>query len=241
MSNPGSKRHFPAGAAVVRSLLVVFAVAIVFVPPDAAALFSLLTGPSEKQDEIPVAAAAAVPDMVPEGLKVLADRDFQVALESEIAAARSEITLAAYHFAAGETPADRPRAVAERLAEAAGRGVKVEVILEIGRESAAVTRANRRAARMLGRRGVKVYVDGSGTTMHTRFVVIDRRLVFIGSHDLTEPSLGQYREASLLVDSPAMAAALLGGVESLKPVPYVEAPPRRPTKRAVRSRPSRSR
>jgi len=225
----------------VRFLLVAFAVAVVSVPRDAAALFFLLTGPSEKQDEIAGAPAAAFPDAASRGLKVLADREFQVALEREIAAARSEITLAAHLFAAKESPANRPRAIVDRLAEAAARGVKVEVILEIGRESAAVTQANRAAARMLGRRGVKVLVDGSGTTMHTRFVVIDRRLVFIGSHDLTETSLGLHREASLLADSPALAAALLDQVGSLKPVPYVEAPPRRPVKRTGRSQPPRSR
>ena len=241
MSNPGSERNFSDRGTVLRSLLVAFAVAIVVVPPAAAAFFSLLTGPSEKQDETVVAPATAFPDGVPKGVKVLADREFQVALESEIAGARSEIILAAYLFAAKETPANRPRAIVERLAEAAGRGVKVEVILEIGRESAAVTQANRAAARMLGLRGVKVYVDGSGTTMHTRFIVIDKRLVFIGSHDLTETSLGQYREVSLLADSPTMAATLLGQVESLKPMPYAEAPPPRPTKRDGRSRPSRSR
>jgi len=225
----------------LRFLLVAFAAAVVFVPRDAAALLFLLTGPSEKQDEIPVAPAKAFPDTASKSLKVLADREFQVALEREIAAARSEITLAAYLFAATETPANRPGAIVDRLAEATARGVKVEVILEIGRESAAVTQANRAAARMLGRRGVKVFVDGSGTTMHTRFIVIDRRLVFIGSHDLTETSLGLHREASLLAESPALAALLLGQVESLKPVPYVEAPSRRPAKRSGRSQPPRSR
>ena len=174
-------------------------------------------------------------------MKILADREFQATLESEIAAARSEITVCAYLFAAKDGLADRPGAIATRLAEAAGRGVKVEVVLEIGLESAAVTRANREAARMLGRRGVKVFVDGSGTTVHARFVVVDRRLVFIGSHDLTENSLGQHREVSLLVDSIAMASGLLGQVESLKPVPYAEPPSRRPSKKAVRPRPPRSR
>jgi len=181
------------------------------------------------------------PGTVPAGVKILADRDFQATLESEIAAARSEITVCAYLFAAKDGQGDRPGAVASRLAEAAGRGVRVEVILEIGRESAAVTQANREAARMLGRRGVKVYVDGSGTTVHARFVVVDRHLVFIGSHELTENSLGQYREVSLLVDSIAMASELLGQVESFKPVPYAEPPSRRPPKRPVRSQPPRSR
>lgn len=218
-----------------------FAAAIVFVPPGAAAFFPLLTGPSEKEEAVATAAATTFSDLAPAGLKVLADREFQPALLREIAAAQSEITLVAYLFAANETASNRPRAIADSLAEAAGRGVKVDVILEIGRESAAITQINREAARLLGRRGVKVYVDNSGTTVHARFIVIDRRLVFIGSHDLTETSLGQYREVSLLADSPAMAVVLLGQVESLKPLPYVEAPPRRPKKRATRSRSSRSR
>ena len=223
--------------------MIVAAAAIVVIPSVAAAAFFLPTGPSEKEDVVAVAPAPAksFPGTVPAGVKILADRDFQATLENEIAAARSEITVCAYLFAAKDGLVDRPAAVAARLAEAAGRGVKVEVILEIGLESAAVTQANREAARMLGRRGVKVYVDGSGTTVHARFVVVDRHLAFIGSHDLTENSLGQHREVSLLVDSIATASALLEQVQSLKPVPYAEPPSHRPSKKSVRSRPPRSR
>jgi phosphatidylserine/phosphatidylglycerophosphate/cardiolipin synthase-like enzyme len=65
-----------------------------------------------------------------------------------------------------------------------------------------------------------VYADMSGTTVHSKLAVIDRRLVFIGSHDLTAPSLGHYREASLLVDSPDLAITTLRYIESLDPVPY---------------------
>jgi len=229
------------GPALRSTLLGLVAIAVV--PSSAAAVFFLPTGPSEKEDVVVVAPAPAksFPGTVPAGVKILADSDFQATLEGEIAAARSEITVCAYLFAAKDGLADRPGAIANRLAEAAGRGVKVEVILEIGRESATVTQANREAARMLGRRGVKVYVDGSGTTVHARFVVVDRHLSFIGSHDLTENSLGQHREVSLLVDSISMASGLLGQVETLKPVPYAEPPSPRPKKKAVRSRPPGSR
>ena len=238
---PG-RRKLPARGRALRSALLAL-VTIAVIPSSAAAAFFLPTGPSEKEDVVAIAPAPAksFPGTVPAGVKILSDRDFQATLESEIAAARSEITVCAYLFAAKDGQADRPGIIATRLAEAAGRGVKVEVILEIGRESAAVTQANREAARMLGRRGVKVFVDGSGTTVHARFVVIDRRLVFIGSHELTENSLGQHREISLLVDSIATASTLLEQVESFKPVPYAEQPSRRPPKKAVRSRPPRSR
>lgn len=226
----------------LRSTLLAL-LAIVAVSSSAAAAFFLPTGPSEKEDVVAVAPAPAkpFPGTVPAGVKILADREFQAALESAIVAARSEITVCAYLFAAKDGLADRPGAIATRLAEAAGRGVRVEVVLEIGLESAAVTRANREAARLLGRRGVKVFVDGSGTTVHARFVVVDRQLAFIGSHDLMENSLGQHREVSLLVDSIAMASALLEQVKSFKPVPYAEPPSRRPSKKAVRSRPPRTR
>jgi len=238
---PG-RRKLPARSPALRSTFLAL-VAIAVIPSSAAAAFFLPTGPSEKEDVVAVAPAPAKssPGTVSAGVKILADREFQATLESEIAAARFEITVCAYLFAAKDGLADRPGAIANRLAEAAGRGVKVDVILEIGRESAPVTQANREAARMLERRGVNVYVDGSGTTVHARFVVVDRRLVFIGSHELTENSLGQHREVSLLVDSAAMAEVLLGEVESFKPVPYAEPSSRRPPKRAVRSRPPRSR
>jgi len=237
------RRNFRVRGPALWSMVAMFVAAVISMPAGASAGFSLLTGPSENEDapSLVPGTAKAVPGTVPAGVKVLADREFQAALESEIAAARTEITLCAYLFAAKDSLADRPRAIADRLAEAAGRGVKVELILEVGRESDAVTRANREAARMLGRRGVKVLVDNSGTTVHAKFVVIDRRLVFIGSHDLTEKSLGQYREVSLRAESTELAAALLGQVDSYKPTPYGEAPPRRPTKKAARHRPATTR
>jgi phosphatidylserine/phosphatidylglycerophosphate/cardiolipin synthase-like enzyme len=229
---PGARR------ATRRALRAALAVGLLVVPTTAAAFFSLPTGPSEKGDEIgaPAAPQKTLPGTLPAGVKLLADREYQAALVEQIAAARSEIIVCAGLFGARETVPDRARAVADRLAEAAGRGVKVEVILEIGLESAPATRANRAAARLLASRGVAVFADGSGSSVHASFVVVDRRLVFIGSHELSENSLGRYREASLLVDSPPLAAALLEQAASLKPVPYVEAPPRRPARRPPRSR-----
>jgi phosphatidylserine/phosphatidylglycerophosphate/cardiolipin synthase-like enzyme len=79
-------------------------------------------------------------------------------------------------------------------------------------------------ARYLQERGVRVYADMSGTVVHARVAVIDRRFVFLGSHDLTHQSLGRYREASLVVDSPSLAVDLLAFIESLEPVTYREGP-----------------
>ena len=134
--------------------------------------------------------------------------------------ASAEIVLSTHLFDASGDRGGRVGRVVESLAAAVERGLEVIVVLEIGREASPITRANRATARLLQERGVRVYADMSGTTVHSRLAVIDRRLAFVGSHDLTVQSLGRYRETTLLVDSPVLALDLLRFVESLEPVPY---------------------
>ncbi len=198
------------------TLLALFTLA----PSAAFSMGSLPTGPSEEQDRSGAASGPAPDEAVPARVRFLADRAFQAALQREIDSARSEVVLSLHLFTATEGKSDRPGRVAESLAAAAGRGVDVIVVLEIGKEVSPVTQANRRAARLLMSRGVRVYADMSGTTVHSKLAVIDRKLVLIGSHDLTPQSLGHYREASLLVESPDLATTILLYIESLDPVPY---------------------
>lgn len=191
--------------------------------PPAFAMGSLPTGPSESDNESEISSAGGGPtDMVTARVRLLPDREFQAVLEQEIAAARSEVVLTLHLFTAMEEVSRRSREMAELLAETAQRGVKVIVVLEIGKEVSPVTRANRKAARFLSGRGVHVYSDMSGTVVHAKVAVVDRRLVFIGSHDLTQQSLGHYREASVVIDSTTIATSVLGFVESLEPVKYRE-------------------
>jgi phosphatidylserine/phosphatidylglycerophosphate/cardiolipin synthase-like enzyme len=189
-------------------------------PSAAHSMGSLPTGPSEEQGRSGAPAGLTQDEAVPARVRFLADRAFQAALRREIDSARSEVVLSLHLFTVAEEKSGRPGRVAESLAAAAGRGVDVIVVLEIGKEVSPVTQANRRAARLLTSRGVSVYADMSGTTVHSKLAVIDRKLVFIGSHDLTAQSLGHYREASLLVDSPELATTVLRYIESLDPVPY---------------------
>ena len=199
---------------VLSILLCLFAASAVF------AMGSLPTGPSESGNESEISSSGGPTDMVTARVRLLPDREFQAVLEQEIAAARSEIVLTLHLFTAMEEVSRRAREMAEVLAETARRGVKVIVVVEIGKEVSPVTQANRKTARFLSERGVQVYSDMSGTVVHAKVAVIDRRLVFIGSHDLTQQSLGHYREASIVVDSTTVATSVLGFIESLEPVKY---------------------
>lgn len=181
---------------------------------------ALPTGPSERGTDTEIVGATIMSDMFPAHVRLLADREFLAVLESEIAAARSEVVVAAHLFSVSENREDHPKAVADLLVETSRRGVEVIVILEIGKEVSPITRANRETAAYLQDRGVKVYSDMTGTTVHAKLAVIDRRLVFVGSHDLSHPSLASYREATLAVDSEALATAVLRYIESFDPVLY---------------------
>ena len=204
------------------ALSLAAALALVLAAPHGApAMGSLPTGPSEEGNQSEIVFPAGGSEMMSASLRLLTDRQFQPLLEQEISAARDEVVICQHLFAIdGEMRDDRALALADLLAQTAARGVEVIVVLEIGREVSPITISNRRTARYLQKRGVRVYADMSGTIVHSRVAVIDRQLVFLGSHDLTHQSLGRYREASLLVDSSSLAISVLAFIESLEPETY---------------------
>lgn len=196
-----------------KSRLAATILAVCTILPSAASpMGSLPTGPSEE--------GAAAQSGILARVRLLTDGEFQEELLKKIDSASAEIVLSTHLFAAVEGKDDRVARVVERLAAAVDRGLEVIVVLEIGKEVSHVTQANRATARLLERRGIQVYADMSGTTVHSRLAVIDRRFLFVGSHDLSVQSLGRYRETTLFVDSPELASEALRFVESLDPVPY---------------------
>ena len=56
--------------------------------------------------------------------------------------------------------------------------------------------------------GVRVVLDELERTSHTKAVIVDSRRVVVGSHNWTHSALTANREASLLIDDPALAARL---------------------------------
>jgi phosphatidylserine/phosphatidylglycerophosphate/cardiolipin synthase-like enzyme len=191
-------------------------------PDGARAMGSLPTGPSEQGTETELQPATLLSDMMPAHVRFLPDREFYTELEQAVLASKREVVVTAHYFEVSEETKGRARDVADLLAATARRGVEVVVVVELGKEASFITRSNRRSARYLMERGVKVYGDMSGTVVHSNLVVIDRRLVFMGSPDFTHPSLARYREAAVAVDSAPLATAVLRYIESLEPHLYRE-------------------
>jgi phosphatidylserine/phosphatidylglycerophosphate/cardiolipin synthase-like enzyme len=150
-------------------------------------------------------------------LKLLVDRDYFPALREGIRHARQEIALSAFFFKTTGGRGSDPETILKDLLEAARRGVRVDVVFEMGPRGDNVSRDNERAARRLKKGGVYVCMDTPETTTHAKLVVIDRRFLFVGSHNLTQSALKYNHEVSVWIDSAPLAEETLRYMKSLCP------------------------
>jgi len=93
------------------------------------------------------------------------------------------------------------------LADSARRGVDVRVVLEHSRGwNEKNARENRETGEWLERRGVDVRYDPPGRTTHNKLLIVDGRYVVVGSANWSYHALTKNHEASVLIDSPEVAA-----------------------------------
>ncbi len=161
-------------------------------------------------------AAGPSPQPVAEA-RLLLDRDYFTVLLDGIDRARSEISLSAYLFRTIEGAGGYPEAVLKRLLAAVKRGVRVEVVLERSQDADDLNRNNAETAERLKHGGIRVCMDAPDRVTHTKLVVIDRRYVLIGSHNLTQSALKYNHEASVWIDSVPLAEEALRYMKSLCP------------------------
>jgi phosphatidylserine/phosphatidylglycerophosphate/cardiolipin synthase-like enzyme len=145
---------------------------------------------------------------------LLRNQEYAQALLKGIGNARESILCSFYLFKITETRNNQPRRIAEELVRAGKRGVAVTVILEKGKNTQdRLYDENRKTASLLSRDGINVRFASPGVTTHNKIVVIDRRWIFLGSHNLTQGALKYNNELSVLIDSPEMSAEVRAYLE----------------------------
>ncbi len=138
----------------------------------------------------------------------LKNQEYFPVLLKAIDEAKSEIIMSFFLFKAGVHRNSYPDRILSHLAKSAQRGVKVMVILEnSGGRDQKLDGENKRTKQILEAKGVEVHFDSPAKTMHNKLVVVDRRLVLLGSHNLTQAALKYNNETSLLIDKPELAEA----------------------------------
>lgn len=125
--------------------------------------------------------------------------------------ARESVDLVAYRLVYYPAYADSPsNRIIDELCWAAGRGVRVRVLLEGGEDWPDLARDNRIAAAYLAACGVEVRFDPPGTTLHAKALVVDGRDVVVTSANLSYASLAQNVEAGVAVLGAPELGLLLG-------------------------------
>jgi len=121
-------------------------------------------------------------------------------------------------------PDSKPNKLINALIEAKNRGVDVEVILDqnvdfVQRRHASDWETkikSTRAYKRLKEAGIKVYYDEPARYTHAKTVIIDKKIVILGSTNWTESSFDNNIETSVLINSPQLAEEILTYLKTIK-------------------------
>jgi phosphatidylserine/phosphatidylglycerophosphate/cardiolipin synthase-like enzyme len=151
------------------------------------------------------------------GVRLLEDREYFPAFMKTIHNAKDEIVMSFFLFKTNGYSKSYTDRILAGLVRAAGRGVRIRIILERGNGSrdSLVDKSNRETAARLKGKGIDVRFDSPHITTHTKVAVIDRRYIFLGSHNLTNSALKYNHELSVFIDSPSIAMGTLKYINSL--------------------------
>ncbi len=140
---------------------------------------------------------------------LLRDGEFYPSLTAAIDGAREEVVISTFIFITRNKPSNLADRMRDTLIQAADRGVKVRVLLEVNDQEDWLSDGNRETGRRLAAAGIVVTYDDPRRKSHAKVAVIDRRLTFIGSHNLSDSALKYNQELSVMIDSPETADAVL--------------------------------
>jgi len=150
-------------------------------------------------------------------LEILLDRDYFPEVKKRITDANSSIRMimfeASYYKKHKNSPSNQ---LIDALIDAKKRGLKVEIILDVRQKNDRNTERNIDTAKRLKTAGVDVLIDTEKTTTHSKLLIIDEKMVIIGSTNWTYNALTSNHESNVVFDSKEAALELLEFFEKIK-------------------------
>ncbi|MCF7875570.1 hypothetical protein K9M06_00805 [Candidatus Bipolaricaulota bacterium] len=116
----------------------------------------------------------------------------------------------------------------DALVKADSRGVKVRLILDKSSWSESITKTNTRTAVYLRNRGLNVKFDDEKVTTHTKIIIIDGRIVFLGSSNWNFPTYTETYQANVKLTNREVASfyeSFFDSVWKEKKFEAIKAPP----------------
>ena len=138
-------------------------------------------------------------------IEILENREYYHSVRDAIEKANKTILVAMYSMIYDpEDPSDWANDLLKELVQARKRGIEVKVIIEY-RTHWGYLKENVKAYDYLRANGVNVRLDDEADTDHMKFVVVDGRIVFVGSHNWSESALYHNNEVSVKIVSESIA------------------------------------
>ncbi len=159
-----------------------------------------------------ISSAASLQD-----LQLITDTNYFPIARKVIQEAKSSIRVMMFEMAYYEKHPHTPsNLLIQELIAARKRGVKVEVILEAKETKDRTTIRNKQTGKILMEGGVEVIYDSPLKTMHAKCLVVDEKIILIGSTNWTYYALTNNNEVSILLRSPELAKRLIDYFNQVK-------------------------
>ncbi|MCX8084104.1 MAG: phospholipase D-like domain-containing protein [Calditerrivibrio sp.] len=101
------------------------------------------------------------------------------------------------------------------LLRAADRGVRVYIVLDVA-ENDITTDANLVTAKELNHNNIVVKVDSPFRKLHSKIMVIDEEVVYLGSHNYTNSAFSKNNESTLRIKSKKIAKECINYIKGIK-------------------------
>ena len=147
-------------------------------------------------------------------IEVVADRDYYYSVLADLRNANSTVYVAMYSMIYDPDDSyDWANDLIRELVNAKRRGVNVNVIIEY-RTYYGYMDGNLEAYDYLSANGVNVKLDNETDTDHLKLVIIDDKIVYVGSHNWSESALYYNHETSVRIVSEEIAQTFIEYLKS---------------------------
>lgn len=140
----------------------------------------------------------------------ISNRKYFPAVKKLIQEARNEIKISIYYISL--TSKGPVSELLNELVNAKKRGVDIEIVLDWDSSPEAFKRddmKNSKSFSFLKQNGIKVFYDDNRALNHSKYLVIDREILVVGSHNWSAGAFNSNHESTLLVRSKELAAVYL--------------------------------
>ncbi|WP_169304166.1 phospholipase D-like domain-containing protein [Deferribacteres bacterium DY0037] len=146
---------------------------------------------------------------------ILQDSELETALAKDIANAQNSIYAAMYMFKSYDNISRGAGLLKKSITDAADRGVSIYVALEASDGGDFVDTENKKTGTEFSKHGIKVVYDKPDNRMHTKCLVVDGEITYIGSHNYTNSALKYNRELTARIVSPETAKDAIRHIKSI--------------------------